>query len=295
MADKPVNYVNSTHSIDSVMSYITANHPIGDKQSVLADLKIADKDQDGFLSFKESQPYFKESSKYPSFFANPSDHWSHVSPWISEHNPFTIVPIDYKHQQNPSKKIVLIIDGEGLDASPRFDIDGDYKIDEFEFIRNHSMAHSHKVKLSVPDAELIFLTDRPENSYNKPELILEKIKKVLADNPNTPIVVSSSAAISSQDISESELYKLVPEASKENYHQEPYRTKILETLKRNDQPLYERLMHYQAIVETLGSNGVFITAIGNNNLINLAKLVGVKLVAATDEEGNPKPFNANVA
>jgi hypothetical protein len=151
-----------------------------------------------------------------------------------------------------------------------------------------------------------------------PDNIVNRIKKISEENPDKPIVVSSSFPFRKLLIKEKDLKSLLPEdfesknnlspssINASNYFKEPYRSAIIQEFQRKltagDENLMEigiELIQALAIVDILRahpSGGEYVISVGNDDdEVNLIRLAGVKTIGSRDENGELKDYNRQIS
>jgi len=306
--------MDSKHSISNILDFYKKSIKIPESGAdiISENLKKIDTNGDNFISYRELNQYKPTNDENQKKWL--LDFWNYLSP-SNESNglkqlPVNTCPINHPDKEDQSKRIVLIID-TALRLNRQFEINNNNKVDPGEITPNHALKHEMAIKLDSPCVK----TEHLNKFGPLPDNIVDRIKKISEENPDKPIIVSSSVASYALLIKENDLKSLLPEdfesknnlssssINASNYFKEPYRSAILEEFKRKlvtgDENLIEagiELVEALAIVDILNahpSGGKYVTSVGNNdNEVNLIRLVeGIKTIGSQGEDGKLKDYN----
>jgi hypothetical protein len=310
--------MDSKHSISNILDFYKKSIKISESVMgmISENLKKIDTNGDNFISYRELNQYKPTNDENQKKWL--LDFWNYLSP-SNESNglkqlPVNTCPINHPDKEDQSKRIVLIID-TALRLNRQFEINNNNKVDPGEITPNHALKHEMAIKLDSPCVK----TEHLNKFGPLPDNIVDRIKKISEENPDKPIIVSSSVASYALLIKENDLKSLLPEdfesknnlspssINASNYFKEPYRSAILEEFKRKlvtgDENLIEagiELVEALAIVDILNahpSGGKYVTSVGNNdNEVNLIRLVeGIKTIGSQGEDGKLKDYNRKLS
>ena len=310
--------MDSKHSISNILDFYKKSIKIPESlvPMISENIKKIDTNGDNFISYRELNQYKPTNDENQKKWL--LDFWNYLSP-SNESNglkqlPVNTCPINHPDKEDQSKRIVLIID-TALRLNRQFEINNNDKVDPGEITTSHASLHEMAIKLDSPCIK----TEHLNQFGPLPDNIVSRIKQVSEENPDKPIIVSSSVASYALLIKENDLKSLLPEDFKSknnlspssinasNYFKEPYRSAILEEFKRKlvtgDENLIEagiELVEALAIVDILNahpSGGKYVTSVGNNdNEVNLIRLVeGIKTIGSQGEDGKLKDYNSQIS
>jgi hypothetical protein len=309
--------MDSKHSISNILDFYKKSIKI--PESVMGmiseNLKKIDTNGDNFISYRELNQYKNDNDHMKKSLL---DFWNYLSPSDESNGlqqlPVDTCPINHPLTKEQSKRLALIIDSP-LILDPQFEINVNNKVDPGEITVNHASLHEMAIKLDSPCIK----TKHLNQPGPLPDNIVNRIKKVSEENPDKPIVVSSSVALGKLLIKEKDLKSLLPKdfesknnlssssINASNYFKEPYRSAILQEFQRKlmtgDENLMsagKELIQTLAIVDILNahpSGGKYVTAIGNrDDEVDLIRLVeGIKTIGSRAEDGNLKPYNSKIS
>lgn len=308
--------MDSKHSISNILDFYKKSIKIPESGAdiISENLKKIDTNGDNFISYRELNQYKPrnndENEKKWLLY-----NWNYLSP-SDESNSLKQLPVDtcppnHPKREEQSKRLVLIIDAP-LRLEPQSEININNKVDPGE-IPSHAGLHETAIKLDSPCVK----TEHLNKFGPLPGNIVDRIKKISEENPDKPIVVSSSVASYALLIKENDLNSLLPEdfesknnlspssINASNYFKEPYRSAILEEFKRklvtgDEIEAGIELVEALAIVDILKSHpsgGKYVTSVGNNdNEVNLIRLVeGIKTIGSQGEDGKLKDYNSRIS
>ncbi len=308
--------MDSKHSISNILDFYKKSIKIPESGAdiISENLKKIDTNGDNFISYRELNQYKPrnndENEKKWLLY-----NWNYLSP-SDESNSLKQLPVDtcppnHPKREEQSKRLVLIIDAP-LRLEPQSEININNKVDPGE-IPSHAGLHETAIKLDSPCVK----TEHLNKFGPLPDNIVDRIKKISEENPDKPIIVSSSVASYALLIKENDLNSLLPEdfesknnlspssINASNYFKEPYRSAILEEFKRklvtgDEIEAGIELVEALAIVDILKSHpsgGKYVTSVGNNdNEVNLIRLVeGIKTIGSQGEDGKLKPYNSELS
>jgi hypothetical protein len=311
--------MDSKHSISNILDFYKKSSEIPESAMgmISGNIKKIDTNGDNFISYRELNQYKPknndENEKKWLLY-----NWNYLSP-SNESNglkqlPVNTCPINHPLKKEQSRRLALIIDSP-LTLNPKFEINNNNKVDPGEITVNHASMHEMAIKLDSPCIK----TEHLNQSGPLPDNIVNRIKQVSEENPDKPIVVSSSVALRKLKIEEKDLKSLLPKdfesknnlspssINASNYFKEPYRSGIIEEFQRKlvtgDENLIEagiELVEALSIVDILNahpSGGKYVTSVGNDDdKVNLIRLVeGVKTIGSQGEDGKLKPYNSKLS
>lgn len=310
--------MDSKHSISNILDFYKKSKKIPESlvPMISENIKIIDTNGDNFISYSELNQY-KPRNNGENEKKWLLDNWNYLSPSDESNGlkqlPVNTCPINHPDKEDQSKRIVLIID-TALRLNRQFEINNNDKVDPGEITTSHASLHEMAIKLDSPCIK----TEHLNQFGPLPDNIVSRIKQVSEENPDKPIIVSSSVASYALLIKENDLKSLLPEdfesknnlspssINASNYFKEPYRSAILEEFKRKlvtgDKNLIEagiELVEALAIVDILNahpSGGKYVTSVGNNDdEVNLIRLAGVKTIGSQGEDGKLKDYNSRIS
>jgi hypothetical protein len=311
--------MDSKHSISNILDFYKKSMKIPESAMgmISGNIKKIDTNGDNFISYRELNQYKPknndENEKKWLLY-----NWNYLSP-SNESNglkqlPVNTCPINHPLKKEQSRRLALIIDSP-LTLNPKFEINNNNKVDPGEITVNHASLHEMAIKLDSPCIK----TEHLNQSGPLPDNIVNRIKQVSEENPDKPIVVSSSVALRKLKIEEKDLKSLLPKdfesknnlspssINASNYFKEPYRSGIIEEFQRKlvtgDENLIEagiELVEALSIVDILNahpSGGKYVTSVGNDDdKVNLIRLVeGVKTIGSQGEDGKLKDYNGQIS
>jgi hypothetical protein len=309
--------IDSKHSISNILNFYkkTVEIPESVLDIISENLKKIDTNGDNFISYKELNQYKPTNGSEKKRLL---DNWNYLSPSDESNDlkqlPVDTCPINHPLKEKQSKRLALIIDGP-LTLNPQFEINNNNKVDPGEITVNHASLHEMAIKLDSPCIK----TEHLNQSGPLADDIVNQIKKISEENPDKPIVVSSSVGSSALVIKEKNLKSLLPKdfesknnlspssINASNYFKEPYRSAIIQEFQRKlttgDKNLMEtgiELIQALAIVNILRahpSGGEYIIAISNrDDEVDLIRLVeGVKTIGSRGEDGELKDYNPKIS
>jgi|694.fasta_scaffold00042_105 hypothetical protein len=309
--------MDSKHSISNILDFYKKSSEI--PESVMGmiseNIKKIDTNGDNFISYRELNQYEPTNGSEKKLLL---DNWNYLSPSDESDGlqqlPIDTCPINHPLKKEQSKRLALIIDSP-LTLNPKNEINVNNKIDPGEITVNHASLHEMAIKLDSPCIK----TKHLNKTGPLADDIVNQIKKISEENPDKPLVVSSSVGSSALVIKEKDLKSLLPEdfesknnlspssINASNYFKEPYRSGILEEFQRKlvtgNENLIEtgqELIQALAIVDILNahpSGGKYVTAIGNrDDEVDLIRLVeGIKTISSRAEDGKLKPYNSKLS
>lgn len=309
--------MDSKHSISNILDFYKKSIKIPESlvPMISENIKKIDTNGDNFISYRELNQYKPTNDENQKKWL--LDFWNYLSP-SNESNGLKQLPVNtcpnHPDKEYQSKRIVLIID-TALRLNRQFEINNNDKVDPGEITTSHASLHEMAIKLDSPCIK----TEHLNQFGPLPDNIVDRIKQVSEENPDKPIIVSSSVASYALLIKENDLKSLLPEdfesknnlspssINASNYFKEPYRSAILEEFKRKlvtgDKNIMvggKELIEAFAIVDILKSHpsgGKYLTSVGNNdNEVNLIRLVeGIKTIGSRGEDGKLKDYNGQIS
>jgi hypothetical protein len=309
--------MDSKHSISNILDFYKKSIKIPESAAgvISENLKNFDTNGDNFISYEELNRYKNDNDPMKKALL---DFWNYLSPSDESNGlqqlPVDTCPINHPLKKEQSKRLALIIDSP-LILDPQSEINVNNKVDPGEITVNHASLHEMAIKLDSPCIK----TEHLNQSGPLPDNIVNRIKQVSEENPDKPIVVSSSVALGKLTIEEKDLKSLLPKdfesknnlgsssINASNYFKEPYRSAILQEFQRKlmtgDENLLgagEKLIQTLAIVNILKahpSGGEYVIAIGNrDDEVDLIRLVqGIKTIGSRAEDGALKDYNSKIS
>lgn len=309
--------MDSKHSISNILDFYKKSIKIPESlvPMISENLKKFDTNGDNFISYKELNQYKNDKDPMEKFLRYS---WNYLSPSDESNGlkqlPVNTCPINHPLKKEQSRRLALIIDSP-LTLNPKFEINNNNKVDPGEITVNHASMHEMAIKLDSPCIKTEHLNKTGPLADN----IVNRIKQVSEENPDKPIVVSSSTADRRLLIEEKDLKSLLPKdfesknnlspssINASNYFKEPYGSAILEEFKRklmtgdeNIMMAGKELIQALAIVDILKahpSGGEYVTAIGNrDDEVDLIRLVeGIKTIGSQGEDGKLKDYNGQIS